>query len=127
MGSVGNIRIKRAFTGDVLDVRLRGVGNFEADSLYVHSLTVRTEGVGSASIAGKTGNVRLETAGVGKIDALELVADTVYARVDGVGNILCNPVEFLEGRSQGVGSITYKEEPKNKNVSSSGVGKIRKR
>ena len=127
MGSVGSIRMKRAFTGDVLDIRLRGVGNFEADSLYVNSLTVRTEGVGSANIAGKTGNVRLETAGVGKIDALELVADTVYARVDGVGNILCNPVEFLEGRSQGVGSITYKEEPKNKNVSSSGVGKIRKR
>jgi len=127
MGFVGNIRMNNAFTGEKLDIKMRGVGNFHADSLYVNSLTVHTDGVGSANIAGKVGNARLETAGVGKIDAMELIADTVYAKVDGVGSIQCNPVDYLEGRSQGVGSITYKDEPKNKNVSSAGVGKIRKK
>lgn len=127
MNSVARVRIDRAFTGSELDVRIRGVGNFNADSLYVSSLNVRSEGVGSANIAGRSDKARLETAGVGKIDAMALLSDTVYARVDGVGSVNCNPVEYFEGRAHGVGSIIYKEEPKNKNISMSGVGKIRKR
>ena len=127
MNSVGNVRMKHVFTGNVFDVRLEGVGNFDADSLYVNSLTVRTEGVGSANIVGKVEKVRLETAGVGKIDAMDLLSDTVYAKVDGVGSIQCNPVEYFEGRTHGVGSITYKSEPKNKDIRSFGIGKIKKR
>jgi len=64
--------------------------------------------------------------GTGKIDALELVSDSVYARLEGVGSIKCNPMEYLEGRLQGVGQITYKYEPKVKNVTSEGIGKIGK-
>ena len=127
MNSVTKIRINRAFTGDELKVKINGVGNFYADSMYVSSLTVRSEGVGSANISGKAGKVRLETAGVGKIDAMELLSDTVYAKVDGVGSIQCNPVEYFEGRSHGVGSITYKDEPKHKDTGSFGVGIIRKK
>ena len=127
MNAVAKVRMDRAFASDNLDIRINGVGNFYADSLYVNSLMVRSEGVGAANISGKAGNVRLETAGVGKIDAMELLSDTVYAKVDGVGSIQCNPVEYFEGRSHGVGSITYKEEPKHKNVGSFGVGVIKKR
>ena len=125
MGSVAKVQMDRAFSGDELEVRLKGVGNFRADSLYFRSLTVRTEGVGSANISGKADKTHLETAGVGKIDAMELLSDTVYAKVEGVGSIQCNPVDYLEGRTHGVGSITYKEEPREKNVRSAGVGKIK--
>jgi len=58
---------------------------------------------------------------------MELLSDTVYAKVDGVGSIDCYPVAYLDGRTHGVGSIVYKEEPVNKHVSTSGVGKIRKK
>ena len=124
---VGKIHLNRAFTGDKLEITMRGVGTLHADSMFVSSLIVRTEGVGSVNIAGKSDNVRFETAGTGKIDAMELLSDTVYARVDGVGSIHCNPVEYLEGSVNGVGSLVYKEEPKQKNVSRNGVGKISKR
>jgi len=124
---VGNIHFDCAFTGEEMDIRMRGVGSIHADSLYFNSLTVRSEGVGSVNIAGRSVHARLEAAGTGKINAMELYADTVYARVDGVGSIQCCPVDYLEGSVNGVGSITYKEEPKNKNVRSSGVGKIKKR
>ena len=127
MNDVARVRMDRAFTGDNLEVSIKGVGNFSADSLYVNSLIVRTEGVGSAKIAGKAEKARLETAGVGKINAMDLISDAVYAKVEGVGSIDCNPVGYLEGRTYGVGSILYKEEPENKNASSSGVGKIRKK
>jgi len=127
VGYVGNIRMNRAFTGEEFEIRMRGVGNFRADSLYVNSLTVRSEGVSSVGLSGKTEKANLETAGTGKIDAIGLLSDTVYAHVDGVGSIRCNPVEYLEGHVHGVGSITYKEEPKRKITTTFGVGKIRKR
>jgi hypothetical protein len=126
-GFVGNIHMNRAFTGDEMEVIMKGVGNFYADSLYANSLTVRTSGVGTASLSGKADKTTLETSGTGKINAMELPSDTVYAYVSGVGTIQCNPIDFLEGRVSGIGSITYKEEPKYKDVSSSGIGKIKKR
>ena len=123
---VGNIQMNRAFTGDELEIKMNGPGSFRADSLYIQSLTVRSEGIGSVSLTGKTNVARLNLAGAGKIDALELLSDTVYAHVDGVGSIQCNPMKCLEGHLNGVGKITYKEEPKIKNVSSIGLGKIGK-
>ena len=122
----GNIQMDRAFTGNELEINLTGPGNVHADSLYVHSLTVYSEGVGSIRLAGKANNAHFDLAGVGSVDALELLSDTVYASVKGVGSIRCNPSEYLEGRLQGVGKITYKEEPKMKNVNSEGLGKIGK-
>ena len=124
---VGSMQMSSAFAGDEMEVILKGIGNFHADSLYINSLTVRTEGIGSANIAGKSENSRFETAGVGKIDALALLSDTIYAKVEGVGSIDCNPVEYLEGSTHGIGSITYKEEPVKKNVGMYGVGRIKKR
>jgi len=127
MNAVTRISIDNAFTCDELNIIMNGVGNFYADSLYLNSLTVRSEGVASTRISGRAGNSSFETAGVGKIDAINLLSDTVYAKVFGVGSIDCNPVEYLVGRTHGVGSIIYKEEPSNKDVGSFGVGRIKKR
>jgi len=122
----GNIQMNRAFTGDELEIWMRGPGNFRADSLYVQSLIVDSEGIASIHLSGKVQKARMDLSGAGKIEAMELLSDSVYARLEGVGSIRCNPVEYLEGRLQGVGKITYKEEPLTKNTTSSGVGKIGK-
>ena len=126
-GFVGTIRMNHAFAGDEMEIIMKGVSNFFADSLYVNSLMVRTEGVGSATLSGKSGNARFETAGVGKINAMALLSDTIYAKVEGVGSIDCNPVEYLEGYTYGIGSITYKEEPANKHTEWYGLGRIKRR
>jgi len=127
MNDVARVRIDHAYIGEELEVVLKGVGSFNADSLYVNSLTVRSEGVGSTNISGKAEKAYLESAGVGTINALDLVSDTIYAKLEGVGTINCNPVRYFEGRSFGIGSILYKEEPENKNVGSFGIGIIRKK
>ena len=126
-GFIGNIRMNSAFIGNEMEVIMKGIGNFYADSLYANSLIVRTEGVGSATVSGKANKTSLETSGTGNINAMELQSDTVYAQVNGIGAIQCNPVDFFEGRVYGIGSITYKEEPKQKDVGTFGVGKIKKR
>ena len=128
-GLVGNIRMNSAFAIDELEIIMKGVGNFYADSLYANSLTVRTQtqGIGSVTLSGKAEKLNVETSGTGSIHAIELYADTVYASVHGIGSIQCNPIDFLEGRVYGIGSITYKEEPKQKNLGIFGIGSIKKR
>ena len=123
---IGNIQLKTAFKGDELNIKMLGPGNFQADSLYVRSLSVSSEGIGSVKLAGKTTKTNFDVAGVGGINAFELLSDTVYASVKGVGSIQCNPSDFLEGRLSGVGKITYKEEPKMKDIGTMGIGKIGK-
>ena len=124
---LGNIRLNRAFRGDELKIDMNGPGKFRADSLYVQSLTVCSEGVASVNLSGKANKVRFDLSGAGKIAAFDLPADTVYAHIDGVGSIQCNPTEYLGGHLSGVGKITYKEEPKIKNITSEGLGKIGKK
>jgi hypothetical protein len=46
--------------------------------------------------------------------------------VDGIGSVKCNPVAYLKGKVNGIGSLTYKEEPKEKNTEMRGIGKIGK-
>jgi len=123
---VGNIKMNRAFTGEELEIKISGPGSFNADSLYINSLTVHSEGVASVKLSGKANIANLNLSGTGKIDAVELFSDTVYAQVNGVGTIKCNPIEYLEGNLKGIGTITYKEEPRNKNVNSAGIGRIKK-
>jgi len=123
---VGNIQMNQAFRGDELEIKMMGPGNFQADSLYVSSLAVSSEGVGSVRLSGKANKTRLDVAGVGGVNAFDLLSDTVYAHVRGVGSIQCNPSEYLEGSMEGIGKITYKDEPKNKNINTSGIGKIGK-
>jgi hypothetical protein len=122
----GNIQMNRAFTGDELNIDLNGPGNLQADSLYVRSLTVHSEGIGSIRLVGKANKANFDMKGVGGINAFELPSDTVYAYVQGVGSIKCNPTEYLEGRLQGIGTITYKDEPKVTNITKDGIGKIGK-
>jgi len=123
---LGNIEMNRAFTGNELEIKMSGPTRFSADSLFLQSLNVRSEGIASIRVAGKAKKASFDLGVAGKIEAFELLSDTVYAHVDGVGFIQCNPVDYLEGRVNGVGKITYKEEPKTRDVSSSGFGKIGK-
>ncbi|MDR2469466.1 MAG: DUF2807 domain-containing protein [Tannerella sp.] len=126
MHSVGSASFPESFTAEVFVIELKGVGSVTVNDLSARSLEVDADGVGSVDIAGKVERVRLETDGVGKIDALQLVADTVYAQLDGVGYIRCNPLRYLKARSGGVGKISYREEPVEKDVHASGISKIGK-
>jgi phage shock protein PspC (stress-responsive transcriptional regulator) len=124
--SPGKITIDKAFSGNELKIRLEGAGSFHADSLDIGYLDIVSEGIGSVKMSGKARKARLNVEGTGSIDALDLLSDSVIANVEGVGSVKCNPKEYLEGHLSGIGKITYKEEPKIRNVSSIGVAKIGK-
>ena len=124
-GFIGNVQMNSAFYGEELKIGMSGAGNFSADSLFINSLTVNSGGIASIRLSGKANKAQFDLSGAGKIDAFELVSDTVFARVNGVGSIQCNPLEYLDGRLLGIGKITYKQEPKSKKFVSAGIGRMK--
>jgi hypothetical protein len=125
MASVGNVNIPGAFRTNDFYIYLEGAGTVQADSLYSNELKIRNEGAGAIVLAGTAKNTTFELEGIGSINALELLSDSVTAQMEGVGSIRCNPVEYLEANVNGVGNISYKSEPKVKNTTVNGVGKIK--
>jgi phage shock protein PspC (stress-responsive transcriptional regulator) len=124
--SIGKVLLPGAFSSENLQIKLNGIGKFQADSLYVKFLKADADGVGSLVLRGQAGKAEFDMGGTGLINALELVADSVYAKVDGIGAVKCNPVIYLKGKVNGIGSLTYKQEPKKKNTEVSGLGIIKK-
>lgn len=125
-GSVGNTLIAGVFKADRLKLDLEGAGKFRADSLHIRLLETDFDGAGEAILGGTARRAAFELEGAGSINALELVADTVYAKVEGVGAVKCNPVTYLNAKVTGIGSLTYKDEPKEKHTEKSGIGRIGK-
>jgi phage shock protein PspC (stress-responsive transcriptional regulator) len=123
--SVGNVNIPGAFSTTDFYIRMEGAGTVQADSLYSSTLKVTNEGVGSVVLAGTAKNTTFDLQGVGSINAVELVSDSVTARMKGVGSIRCNPVQYLDGEVNGIGTITYKSEPIVKRITVNGIGKIK--
>lgn len=124
--SIGNVLIANVYKTDSLKLELSGIGKFQADSLYVHFLKAEVDGVGKVILNGQARKAEIDMEGAGAINALGLVADSVYAKVEGVGSVKCNPVAYLKGKVNGIGSLTYKEEPRGKNTEISGIGRIGK-
>ena len=124
LNSFGKVVMENKIESSDFDVRIDGAGSFYSDSLYCSSVSCKLNGAGKITVAGEAANVQLFVSGVGKIDAKNLEAHSVLANLEGVGSIKCNPVESLDASVDGVGKITYKNEPKNIKTLFNGVGKI---
>jgi hypothetical protein len=124
--SSGSVFFPRAFTADDFELVLKSVSKFKIDSLTVNSLDISANDVGTIEIAGKVHNAHLKLNGLGSLDTRELVADSVYAHVDGDGAIRCYPVKYLNAKMEGAGSITYFNDPPEKVTAITGSGEINK-
>jgi phage shock protein PspC (stress-responsive transcriptional regulator) len=122
--SLGNVHIPGVLRSSDFSIHMEGAGKIEADSLYVDFLKVENEGIGAVYLGGVVRRAALKLEGVGHIEASELVSDSVRAEVEGIGSIECNPVRYLHGYVNGVGSILYKKEPREKDTKVHGVGRI---
>ncbi len=124
--SLGSVTADSKIQSDYFSVSIDGAGKFRADSLEIKELKTHIKGVGSISVGGKAYNADFLLDGAGKIEAFDLDADTVFAVLKGVGALECNPIDKLDASVNGVGKITYKNEPPLKDVNISGMGKVMK-
>ncbi|NDV80454.1 head GIN domain-containing protein [Bacteroides sp. 51] len=124
---VGNFNIKEKFETTNFTLRNEGVGGIKINDIMCTDLDIRSEGVGNVSIKGQAEKASLITQGVGNIDADELKSDTVVATADGVGSISCYAKQSINAKVNGVGSISYKGNPADKQVRKNGIGSIKQK
>lgn len=108
---------------DALSIELGGGGVIELKDVTAASLETELGGAGKIFIAGQSKSANLEVSGAGKLDAENLICETVSAEVSGMGSIHTYATQKLRADVSGAGSIRYKGEPVvEKNIS--GLGRV---
>lgn len=123
---VGDIRTKGAFKAQMMTITSEGVGNITIENMECERMQVINEGVGNVNLTGKATNAVFKSEGVGNIHAYDFEVANLSAELNGVGSIQCNVIERFTCKASGVGNIYYKGNPKQTNISASGIGKVRK-
>lgn len=81
-------------------------------------------GAGELDIDGSVENLEIHISGAGNVDARDLEAKHVKARISGAGNADLYASESIDARISGAGSLDYWGSPEKKKTSVSGVGSI---
>ena len=122
---VGNITIDGSFSSPELIIQSEGVGNITAANLRAEKVTIHSQGVGNITLGGTADNVDISSEGVGNVNADGLKAKRAVVSSEGVGNVSCHASEYLKVRSEGIGNVRYLGNPKEKDLSKDGIGKIK--
>ncbi len=102
---------------------LKGAGNIVIRGINSNRFSFTLAGAGDIDIAGKAVDVTINLAGAGGIDAYDLIAEDVVAKLSGAGQISVTATDTLDATLSGLGGIDYDGDPE---VTSrvSGVGSI---
>ncbi len=125
MMGVGNFNANEGLKSSDLSIESTGVGNININNIDCNNATVFNSSIGNVKLSGTANKVVLKSDGVGGIVAENLKAKSVVATCDGVGNITCYATEKLNASMNGVGSIKYKGNPKEKEFKKDGIGSIK--
>lgn len=125
LGGVGSIKMPDGFSATNVTATLRGTGSME---LKVNCTTFNgnIHGTGSLSVEGNATSSIIRVEGVGNFEGSDFATVETNVTVSGVGGAKVNASNTLTATINGVGSIRYKGDPKNKNFNSNGLGSIKK-
>lgn len=121
---VGDITTKGEFKTQMMTITNKGVGNIAVSHIECQRMQVLHEGVGKVELTGKAAHAVFKSEGVGSIHAYGFEVANLSAELEGVGGMQCYVTERFTCKSEGVGNIYYKGNPKQINVNSSGIGKV---
>lgn len=120
----GNFTIKGPMKSKMLDMRIEGAGNFEADELNCTSFALTVSGAGNATVKGSSEAAAYNLDGVGNVNANDFAVKRLRVFVNGAGSANINASDYLYAVIKGVGNIKYKQKPKTVESNIEGVGKI---
>ena len=122
---VGNIELKGTLDTPQFKIVSTGVGNIAAQHFTSGNIDITSEGVGNIEIKGSATSVSVVSKGVGNVKLENLKAARVRIESDGVGNVSCHATESVDINTDGIGNVTYYGNPRTKNISKGGIGKVR--
>lgn len=122
---VNNVELKDSIFSEHLHLSGSGVGHIDAKNLHCQNLNINMSGVSNITLGGEANNVNMSVSGKANIDAYELKSQNADCFVSGMGDINVYASETLSAHVSGMGKINYKGNPKEKNLSTSGIGSIK--
>jgi hypothetical protein len=87
-------------------------------------LKLASTGADSIEAAGKAKSVTISTTGAGNVDTSKLTTEKAKVEISGAANVDVYASEQLDVTVSGVGSVTYRGNPKVVNKNVSGVGSV---
>ena len=106
-------------------LHIQGLGDTSLNDLVGESFELKYQGVGTLTAKGTVNRLVLKAEGVGRINAKDLTAREVDARLEGLGSVKVRATETLTARVEGLGSLTYFGRPKQVTKSAEGLGSVR--
>ena len=126
----GNMKATISGSGDIdvanlqcgnLKLAITGSGDIEMKAINANDVSASISGSGDIKLSGKATKAGYTVTGSGDITADGLEAEAVKARTSGSGDITCFASQSIEADRVGSGSIGYKGNPANVNISKKGV------
>lgn len=122
---MNNIELKDSIFSENLRISGSGAGRINGKNIYCQNLSIDMSGVADITLGGEASNVSMSVSGKANINAYELKAKNADCSVSGMGDIDVYASETLSAQVSGVGKVNYKGNPKEKNISTSGIGSIK--
>jgi len=105
--------------------QMEGIGDTTLNQLSGEEFMLRYQGVGTLTANGKVQRFILKAEGVGSVDARELDAKSVQAKLEGIGSAKVRASESLNAKVEGIGSLSYYGKPAQVTKSAEGIGSVR--
>ncbi len=125
VGGVVNVKSTNALTADAFDLDIGGVSNTDLE-LRCKQLDVKAGMVGNLTLRGEVREANIKNGGVGSLKAFDLKVDQLTIKNSGVGSAEVQAQEEISINSSGVGSVRYRGDAVVKELSTSGVGTVKK-
>ncbi len=125
VGGVVNVKSTNTLTADAFDLNIAGVGNTDLE-LRCDRLNAKADMVGNLTLSGEVREANIRNGGVGSLKAFDLKVDRLTIKNSGVGSAEVQAQDEISINASGVGSVRYKGDPVVKELSTSGVGKVKK-
>ena len=123
----GDIRLEGNVAVSNFSFHHKGSGDVEMKNLETTNLTISMLGSGDFKAdAGSAKNQTINVSGSGNVAVENLTGESSTIAIKGSGDVKVNVNSSLIGNIMGSGNISYKGDPKNKQVDIMGSGEVQK-
>ncbi len=108
-------------------IEVSGAGDLELTGYSGRSLEVKVSGASDVSIEGEVGELEVHASGASEAHLGDLAARRVEAHASGASDVEVRASESLLARASGASDISYRGEPGELDVDSSGAAGVKRR
>lgn len=125
LSGINKVELKDSITSENLRISASGIGDIKAKHLLCQNLDIHISGLAHIVLGGESTNVKLDVSGKGGINAYDLKSQNADCSASGMGSISVYSSETLAAHASGMGKVNYKGNPREKELSESGMGSIK--